>query len=122
MSLLTAEDKPPTSQEWLQAELKKLCKGDKFFTPYTSFKAVFDSSGKTLESKIKDIDSDISKLRENLLKITKVSKETSISSLGDIKLFLEGFNNGDNLRQILDDVNQDTLRFEVTGYINKNTY
>jgi hypothetical protein len=42
---------------------------------------------------------------------------TKISSLGDVTTFLQGFNNGDNLRQTLDTMNQEMLRFETTGQI-----
>jgi hypothetical protein len=33
-------------------------------------------------------------------------------------VFLKGFDNGDNLRNTLDEMNQDMLRFESTGQIN----
>jgi hypothetical protein len=39
----------------------------------------------------------------------------AITSLGDVKLFLQGFNNGDNLHNTIDTMNQEMLRFEKTG-------
>jgi type II secretory pathway component PulF len=54
MSLLTAEDGNPTNQQWMDAEIKQLRKGDKFFTPFTSFSSVFDNSGINLVTKFKE--------------------------------------------------------------------
>ena len=51
------------------------------------------------------------------MKILQVSKQKQISSLGDVTLFLQGFNNGDNLHNKLDEMNQEMLRFEQTGQI-----
>jgi hypothetical protein len=41
----------------IKASLKQLRKGDKFFTPITQFNAVFDSSGKTLETRLHELNS-----------------------------------------------------------------
>jgi hypothetical protein len=49
------------------------------------------------------------------LKINQVSGNTEITSLGDVKLFLQGFNNGDNLHTTLTQMNEEMLRFEKTG-------
>jgi hypothetical protein len=54
MSLLTAEDEIPSRQAWADATIKQLRKGDKFFTPFTSFNAVFDADGETLTSRLSD--------------------------------------------------------------------
>lgn len=89
--------------------------GDIFFTPITSFKAVYDTSGVTLDKRIKEINTSISNQKKDILNITQTSKETSITSLGDVRVFLKGFDNGDNLRNTLDEMNQDMLRFESTG-------
>ena len=44
-----------------------------------------------------------------------VSKKEEITSLGDVRLFLDGFKNGDNLYNTVDSIRQDSLRFEKTG-------
>ena len=117
MSLLTAEDNPPSDAEWTEAGLQQLRKGDKFFVPYTAFAAVFDSNGNTLEHRMSDVHNLITQQQKEIAKINAVSTESNISSLGDIRLFLQGFNNGDNLQTTLDGMNQEMLRFEQTGQI-----
>lgn len=117
MSLLTAEDGNPSSQQWLDATIKQLRKGDKFFTPFTNFSSVFDSSGVNLVTRFKEISTLITDQQKEIVKITSVSSETKITSLGDVKLFLQGFNNGDDLYNTLDEMNQEMLRFEKTGQI-----
>lgn len=117
MSLLTTEDSLPTQSDLVNAEIKKLCSGNTFFTPATSFRAVYDSSGKTLEMRLAEVSSSISKQQNELAKITNVSKEKYVSSLGDVVQFLQGFNNGDVLYNTLDDMNQEMVRFEITGQI-----
>lgn len=115
MSLLTAENELPSQQHWLDATIKQLRKGDQFFTPITQFAAVYDSKGVTLDHTIEDIRSLLITQQKELVKINSVSSEGAITSLGDVKLFLQGFNNGDNLRNIIDTMNQEMLRFEQTG-------
>lgn len=117
MSLLTAEDNLPASQDWIDATIKQLRKGDKFFTPITQFKAVYDSTGTTLDVKFNDIQALIIQQQKELVKITEVSGKKEITSLGDVRVFLQGFNNGDNLHNTLDNMNQEMLRFEKTGQI-----
>ena len=117
MSLLTAEDGNPTNQQWADATVKQLRKGDKFFTPFTNFSSVFDSDGVNLVTKFKEMNTLITNQQKEIVKITSVSSETAITSLGDVKLFLYGFNNGDNLYNTLDKMNQEMLRFEKTGQI-----
>lgn len=117
MSLLTAEDKLPSTQDWANATIKQLRKGDKFFTPVTSFKSVYDSSGITLDVRFNEINSLIIQHQKEIVKINQVSAGEMIESLGDVKLFLQGFNNGDNLYNTLDNMNQEMLRFEKTGQI-----
>ena len=117
MSLLTAEETLPTSDAWNKASIKQLKQGDKFFTPITSIHAVYDSDGTTLSAKLKDINSTITQHHTELTSIIQVSKNKEISSLGDVKAFLQGFNNGDNLYNKLDEINQEMLRFEKTGQI-----
>ena len=117
MSLLTAEDQLPTQQNWSEATIKQLRKGDKFFTPVTQFKAVYDSKGNTLDYTIENIRSLIISQQKEIVKINSVSNEVAITSLGDVKVFLQGFNNGDNLYNTLDTMNQEMLRFEKTGQI-----
>ena len=117
MSLLTAEDSLPTQQDWSDVTIKQLRKGDKFFTPITSTNAVYDSEGTTLDVRLKNIDSLIIKQQKEIVSITQVSNSKTISSLGDVRVFLTGFNNGDNLYDTLDDMNKEMLRFESTGQI-----
>lgn len=118
MSLLTAEDTNPTKLNWEEIPFKELRKGDKTFAPVTSFSAVFDSSGVSLTTRFKDIQTTIKEHQKAITDITKISNSKQITSLGDVKLFLEGFNNGDNLKEQLDTINQDMLRFEKSGQIN----
>lgn len=117
MSLLTAEDGPPSDALWAEATIKQLRKGDKFFTPYTSFNAVFDTEGYTLTNRMGEINRVLIQQQKEIAKINEVSKEDTISSLGDVRLFLKGFNNGDNLHTTLDEMNQEMVRFEKTGQI-----
>ena len=117
MSLLTAEDGQPSSQQWADASNKQLRKGDKFFNPFTSFSAVFDSEGVDLNERLRKLNQAIVEHQKEIVKINQVSSYLEISSLGDVKLFLQGFNNGDNLHSILDGMNQEMLRFEQTGQI-----
>lgn len=118
MSLLTAKEELPDTSDLLLAPVKQMRQGDIFFTPITSFKAVYDTSGVTLDKRIKEINTSISNQKKDILSITQTSKETSITSLGDVRVFLKGFDNGDNLRNTLDEMNQDMLRFESTGQMN----
>ena len=117
MSLLTAEDTNPTKLNWAEIPFKELRKGDQIFAPVTSFSAVFDSSGVSLTTLFKDIQTTIKEHQKAITDITKISNSKQITSLGDVKVFLEGFNNGDNLKKQLDTINQDMLRFEITGQI-----
>ena len=117
MSLLTAEDNPPSDAAWAETTLKQLRKGDKFFVPYTSFSAVFDSNGDTLEHRMSNVHNLITQQQKEIAKIHATSTETTIYSLGDVRVFLQGFNNGDNLQTTLDGMNQEMLRFEQTGQI-----
>ena len=118
MSLLTAEDTLPSKSEFENVIIKELRKGDRFFAPVTSFNAVFDSQGVTLTKKLKDINSLIKESQNEILKINQTSDSKNISSLGDVKLFLKGFNNGENLQDTLNKLDQEMLRFEITGQIN----
>lgn len=115
MSLLTAENKQPTTQDWSDNVILQLRKGDKFFTPITSTKAVFDTSGVTLDSKLNELNSLVKKQQKDIVAITQVSNSQTITSLGDVKVFLQGFSNEDKLKNTIDDMNQEMLRFEKTG-------
>lgn len=117
MSLLTAEDEIPSRQAWAEATIKQLRKGDKFFTPFTSFNAVFDADGENLTSRLSDFHKVIVQQQKEIAKINEISNGDTISSLGDVRLFLQGFNNGANLHATLDVMNQQMLRFEKTGQI-----
>ena len=119
MSLLTAEDTLPTQKDWDEFSIKQLRKGDKFFTPITSIKAVYDSDGVSLDTKLDTLNSRLIQQQKELVSITQISNVKEITSLGDIKLFLKGFNNGDNLYNKLDSMEQEMLRFEKTGQISE---
>lgn len=115
MSLLTAEDTLPTQNDWLDVTSKQLRKGDKFFTPITSFNSVFDLEGNTLTKRFDEVSKLILNNSKEIINILEVSKDKSITSLGDVKIFLQGFNNGDNLHTTLQNMNEEMLRFEKTG-------
>lgn len=117
MSLLTAEDKLPSVQEILTAPTKQMRKGDKFFNPITTFGAVYDSQGVTLTARILEIKNSVVEQQNSLLNLLQPSNSKNISSLGDMRLFLQGFSNGDNLHDSLDEMNKEMLRFEYTGQI-----
>lgn len=115
MSLLTAEDTLPTQNDWSNVTSKQLRKGDKFFTPITSFNSVFDLEGNTLTKRFDEASKLILNNSREIINILEVSKDKSITSLGDVKIFLQGFNNGDNLHTTLQNMNEEMLRFEKTG-------
>ena len=117
MSLLTAEDGIPSTPHLKEISVKQLRKGDVVFAPVTVFSAVFDTKGDSLEYKVQEIHTLINKQQSDIRKINDVSTSDTITSLGDVKQFLQGFNNGDHLNEILDDINQGVLRFENTGQI-----
>lgn len=117
MSLLTAENTLPTSQECANAVSKQLYLKDQFFAPVTVFSAVYDSTGTTLDVKMQDLQTKLTNQQREITKIIQKSNDTEISSLGDVREFLQGFNNGDNLHDTIQEINQDMLRFETTGQI-----
>ena len=55
--------------------------------------------------------------QKDIAKINSTSNGDTISSLGDVRIFLQGFSNGDSLRATLDIMSQEMLRFEKTGDI-----
>lgn len=115
LSLLTTEASLPTKQDWEKSTIKQMKQGDLFFTPITSFRAVYDGSGSTLDTVVNKINSLITQQKEEIAKINNPSNSTTISSLGDVKTFLNGFNNGENLHDNLEDLSKEMLRFELTG-------
>lgn len=117
MSLLTAEDDTPTKADWSEATTKQLRKGDKFFSPFVLTKAVYNSKGVSLDASLNEINSLIIQHQKSINEIIQVSNLTTISSLGDVRLFLQGFNNGDNLHNTLTTMDKEMLRFEKTGQI-----
>ena len=117
MSLLTAEDSLPSQTDLLNASIKQLRKGDTFFTPFTLFNSVYNHEGITLSEIVKNLNSSIADQQKEISKINQISNSDVISSLGDVKLFLQGFNNNNNLNNILNDINKDMIKFEKTGQI-----
>lgn len=120
MSLLTAESTLPSVTDIKAAPVQQLKKGDAFFAPLTTFSAVYDSEGKTLTTRLNSIQTLITEQKKEITKLTEVTSEPTISSLGDVKVFLQGFNNGDVLKDTLDEMDQEMLRFEKTGQITSN--
>ena len=117
MSLLTAEPTLPNKSDWANSSIKQLRQGDTFFTPVTAFKAVYDTSGTTLDATINNINLLIQEQQQKITKIIEPSNQDSITSLGDVALFLKGFNNGEILHNTIDSMNREMLRFEKTGQI-----
>lgn len=117
MSLLTAEDGLPTQHQINKASIKQMQKGDQFFTPVTTFNAVLDSDGISLESRFRGVNELFKEHSDALDKINKPSSKDTITSLGDVQLFLQGFNNGETLHETVTEMNQQMLRFEKTGQI-----
>lgn len=117
MSLLTTKEDLPNSEDWEKSSIKQMRQGDTFFTPITTTKAVYDSFGVTLDVHLNDVNRLITEQQKTITSIIEVSKSDQITSLGDVRVFLQGFNNGENLHNTLDQMNQDMLRFEKTGEI-----
>jgi hypothetical protein len=44
-------------------------------------------------------------------------KGSNITSLGDVRQFLNGFSNEESLHEIINEMNREMLRFENTGII-----
>ena len=55
MSMLTTEDTLPSMEDWYDCTIKQLRKGDQFFTPITSFNAVYDLTGNTLTTRMAEV-------------------------------------------------------------------
>lgn len=117
MSMLTSEDSLPSTQDWEEFTIKQLRKGDKFFSPVASFSSIFSADGTTLDIKMEEVQALIAKNYNAIEQINQVSNLGIISSLGDVKQFLQGFSSEDNLKVTLDNMNQEMLRFEKTGQI-----
>lgn len=117
MSLLTTSDELPTLSNLLAAPVKQIKQANEIFLPITSFEAVYDSKGKTLKTRLEDVQSLLTTQRKELNSITQISQSSKITSLGDVQVFLQGFNNGDTLLSKLEEINQENLRFEKTGEI-----
>lgn len=111
MSLLTTEESNPSNNMLLEAPIKQMKQGDKFFAPITIIDAVYDSQGKTLKQTLTQINSSIEK-------INNISEGSSIKSLGDVGVFLNGFTKTDSLKNIVDEINQEMLRFVEDTQIN----
>lgn len=117
MSMLTSELLLPSQQDLNEVTIQQMRKGDKFFAPVTVLKAVYDNNGVTLDSKLQGMQTIITQQQKDIAQINQVSKAAKITSLGDVRVFLQGFNNGDDLHNTLDAMNQEMLRFEKSGQI-----
>lgn len=118
MSLLTAKDDYPSKEDWDNVTTKQLRKGDKFFTPITQTKAVIDANGVALDLLLSEINTAITYNQESLKTMLEASpKGSDITSLGDVRQFLNGFSNDESLHEIIGEMNKEMLRFENTGII-----
>ena len=117
MTLLTTENGVPSQDVWQNAEIKQMQNGYEFFIPLTSFNAVYDSNGKTLDYRVKELQFLTQSNQKEINQINQASSGSKITSLQDVRLFLEGFNNGETLRATIDNIDQQMLRFEKTGQI-----
>lgn len=115
MSLLTAEEILPKPSDLMNVSVKSMNKGSKFFAPVTVTTAVYDLKGNSLDTKLGILESLVKENQTEILKINQISKSETVTSLGDVKLFLQGLNKSDNLKNTLDKMNQDMVRFEKTG-------
>ena len=120
MSLLTAENKLPSEVDWENTTIKQLRKGDEFFVPITSLSAIYTPDGINLETQFNEITSLINIHEEKINSIISISKDSEIKSLGDVQIFLQGFDKTKNLQTTLDEINQEMLKFEKTGQITIN--
>lgn len=118
MSLLTTKEGIPDVQNLANAPVKQMHQGNKLFVPVTTFSAVYDKSGVTLDRKFKDIQDLILKQKNDIDSINKVSGKATITTLGDVREFLKGFSNKETLQDKIDSMNQETLRFESMGQMN----
>lgn len=110
--LLTITEDKPSMQELIRASIQQLRKSDQFFAPITITKAVFDEEGNTLNTVIQNIKEAIQSNQASIANIVQESNSKTITSLGDVKKFLQGFNNGDKLQDSLAMINAEMLRFE----------
>ena len=118
MDLLTAEDRKPSVSEILKAPVKQMRKGNELFMPITAVQAVFDKNGITLDVLLNNVNKILDVHQNTLDFLLSPSNNKELTSLGDVAKFLQGFNNGDNLHETLDEINQEMIRFEKTGNIN----
>ena len=115
--LLTITDDKPSIQEIVKASIRQLKQSDEFVAPITVTKAVLEEDGSSLSDTISNIRKALKKHKEAVDNIVNTSNNKAITSLGDVKVFLQGFNNGDNLHQTLETMNKEQLRFEKTGNV-----
>ena len=110
--LLTITEDKPSMQELISASMQQLKKSDRFFAPITITKAVFDEKGNSLNNIIQTIKDTVKANQVSITSIVQESNSKTITSLGDVKKFLQGFNNGDNLHNTLTTMDKEMLRFE----------
>ena len=114
---VTLDDSRPTLQDILKASVKQIKKSEQLFAPATITKAVFHSDGTDLKSIIDSTHKIMLEHSNTLSSILEESKSKYISSLGDVNKFLQGFNNGDNLKDTITSMSNDMVRFEYGGII-----
>lgn len=110
--LLTITEDRPSMQDLIRASIQQLKKSDQFFAPITITKAVFDEEGNALNQVIQKIKDTVQANQASIASIVQESNSKTITSLGDVKKFLQGFNNGDKLQDSLAMINAEMLRFE----------
>lgn len=111
--LITLTDDLPSRQDLIRAAICQLKKENNFVAPITLTKAVLTDEGDSLHSIIQNMKSTIKDNADILNSIVKESNSKNITSLGDVKKFLHGFNNGDNLKNTLATMNEEMVRFDV---------
>lgn len=116
-ALLTTTTDPLTPQELVAGTIRQFRYSDQFFAPVTLTKAVLDSSGQALENVLLGIRKELDEAKNSVETLVKKSQKEEITSLGDVRDFLSGFINGDNLHDVLDSMNEEFLRFETTGLL-----
>ena len=110
-AIITLEDSKPLLQDIIAASVRQIKKSGQFFAPATISQAVFLEDGTSLDATLQLI-------HQSIADIQKESQHTTITSLGDVNKFLQGFNNGDSLKETLTSMSDEMVRFEYKGIIN----
>lgn len=116
-ALITLETYVPPASEFKSPNVRTIHLGNMFISPVVSTKSVYHTSGKTLHEIVEELTNATISNNTTLQNLVNSSSNVKITTLGDVQQFLKGFKNGDDLYEIIDDMNQEMLRFEQTGLI-----